>query len=86
MPDRRVRTALRDALNGDAETVDPPVRRALLVLAVAQDDADDRHEKLEASFREVVDTVDALRKAVYGATATIVTSFAAAAAAIISRL
>lgn len=45
--DRRVRSALRDALNGDAETVDPAVRRGLTVLAVASDDLEERFDRIE---------------------------------------
>lgn len=45
--DRRVRRALRDALNGDVADVDPAVRRGLFVLAVATDDLEDRFNRIE---------------------------------------
>lgn len=66
MPERRHRTALRDALNGDADTVQPPVRRALTVLAVGLDDGDDQYARLEKKFDRVADSVDSLKRAVYG--------------------
>lgn len=77
MPDRRVRQALRDALNGDADTVDAPVRRGLLVLAVAQDDADDRFDRIEQKFEKVAESVDALKRAVYGTAALITAAIVA---------
>lgn len=74
--DRRVRVALRDALNGDAERVDPAVRRALTVLAVNGDDAEDRMARLEQRF-------DSLERKINSATATIVIAFATGASGVI---
>lgn len=84
-------------MNGDADTVDPPVKRGLLVLAVAQDDADDRSvelehrmttrvDKIEEKVDGVVEVVDGLKRAVYGTGTFIVTTIVVAAGAVISRL
>lgn len=77
--DRRVRTALRDALNGDADTIDPAVRRGLTVLAVASDDIEERFERLESSFNRI-------ERKITSATATIVVSVLSAAGGIIWAL
>lgn len=80
MPDeRRVRTALRDALNGDADTIDPAVRRGLTVLAVATDDIEERFERLEASF-------DRIERKITSATTSIIVAVLSAAGGIIWAL
>lgn len=90
MSERRVRQALRDALNGDAETVAAPVRRGLLVLAVAQDDAEDRTAEFERRQTEqmdrVVETVDSMKKALYGTGAFVATTIITAAGAVITAI
>lgn len=79
IPDRRVRTALRDALNGDADSIDPAVKRGLVVLAVASDDIEDRFESLEGRFAS-------LERKITSATTTIVVAVLSAAGGIIWAL
>lgn len=86
MPDRRVRTALRDALNGDAADIDPAVRRGLVVLAVAQDDGDDRVGSLATSVSHIRDEFEGLRRTVVVTGGGIVTTVVGCTAAIISRM
>lgn len=87
MPDRRVRTALRDALNGDAERIDPAVKRGLLVLAVAQDDADDRIaafiERQEARDKARDARAESLERKITGVGVSIVVSVLTSTAALI---
>ena len=84
----RIRQALRDALNGDAERVDPAVRRGLTVLAVASDDAEagmvafeqrqtEQVEHLTTIVDRLVVSVDALKRSLYGFTAILVATLVA---------
>lgn len=86
MHDRRVRAALRDALNGDADTLDPAVRRGLFVLAVAQDDIDDKVGALAGSVKQIRSEFEGLRRTVVVTGGGIVTTVVGCTAAIISRL
>lgn len=54
------RQAVRDALNGDYENVDPAVRRALVALA---QETDDHSAKVEAAHAEILSSVDTKHEA-----------------------
>lgn len=57
MANERVRRAVRDALNGDYETVDPALRRALFAISTELDEhsleSSNEHKEIRAEIKGV---------------------------------